>query len=302
MSLLAFTGLCPVQWIGLNRKVCFVKIFYRGLAHPLASLIALATLLVVIPMGLRLTLGWSDPLGYLSDLGIGGLLVAVLYRRPWWLALPVLLAWCVLTLASIELVSAVGRMPSPADVHYLLDRQFVENSTSGGLSHPWLAAVPLVGLALWLMTQWTARRHLAPRLPRRAWALPVLLLLAHGAAQSWRPSEADQWNVFNLPHQLMTAAVAAGQDQAQLWLEGDVIDQLPPMKGLTRLDLNGEKLLAAPGQARNVLLITLEGVPGAYVGANRQALKSSYQENLMPHLSAWAERGMNTPDYVLHSH
>ena len=59
-------------------------------------------------------LGWSDPLGYLSDLGIGGLLIALLYRRPWWLALPVLLFWCALTLASIELVSAVGRMPTPS--------------------------------------------------------------------------------------------------------------------------------------------------------------------------------------------
>ncbi|MDR6961601.1 phosphoglycerol transferase MdoB-like AlkP superfamily enzyme [Pseudomonas brassicacearum] len=279
-----------------------MKALYRYSTHPLASLSALMGCVLLVPIGLRLALDWSDPLGYLSDLGIGGLLIALLYRRPWWLALPVLLAWSALTLASIELVSAVGRMPTPSDVLYLIDPQFVENSTSGGFAHPWLAAFQLAALASWLMIQWTSRRPLTPSLPRHTWALPVLLLLAHGALQAWRPSEADQWNVFNLPHQLVTAGIVAGQERAQQWLEGDTVDPLPPMEGLTRLDLNGAKLLAEPGRARNVLVIALEGIPGAYVSANREALNSRYQENLMPHLSRWAERGMNTPDYVLHSH
>ncbi|MGN8274863.1 LTA synthase family protein [Pseudomonas sp. SMN5] len=266
------------------------------------SLIALASCVLLVPIILRLALGWSAPLGYLSDLGIGGLLVVLLHRRPWWLALPVLLAWSALMLASIELVSAVGRMPNPSDLHYLFDPQFVENSTSGGFAHPWLAAIQLVALALWLVVRWTGQPSRQARLPRHAWALPVTLLLVHSAVQSWRPSEADQWNVFNLPHQLVAAGIAAGQERAQQWLDGDAVDPAPPMQGLTRLDLNGEKLLAAPGTARNVLIIALEGIPGAYVKANRQALNSRYQEHLMPHLSAWAERGMNTPDYVLHSH
>ena len=285
-----------------TERPCLVKALYRCSTHPLASLIALMGCVLLVPIGLRLALDWSDPLGYLSDLGIGGLLIALLYRRPWWLALPVLLAWSALTLASIELVSAVGRMPTPSDVLYLIDPQFVENSTSGGFAHPWLAAFQLAALASWLMIQWTSRRQLTPRLPRHTWALPVLLLLAHGALQAWRPSEADQWNVFNLPHQLVTAGIVAGQERAQQWLEGDTVDPLPLMEGLTRLDLNGAKLLAEPGRARNVLVIALEGIPGAYVSANREALNSRYQEHLMPHLSRWAERGMNTPDYVLHSH
>lgn len=279
-----------------------MKALYRCSTHPLASLIALMSCVLLVPIGLRLALDWSDPLGYLSDLGIGGLLIALLYRRPWWLALPVLLAWSALTLASIELVSAVGRMPTPSDALYLIDPQFVENSTSGGFAHPWLAAFQLAALASCLMIQWTSRRQLTPRLPCHTWALPVLLLLAHGALQAWRPSEADQWNVFNLPHQLVTAGIVAGQERAQQWLEGNTVDPLPPMEGLTRLDLNGAKLLAEPGRARNVLVIALEGIPGAYVSVNREALNSRYQENLMPHLSRWAERGMNTPDYVLHSH
>ena len=285
-------------WLELKGLV-LVNSFFSRSSIPL---ITLAACVLLIPMALRLALGWSDPLGYLSDLAIGGLLVVLLHRRPWWLALPVLLAWSAMTLVSIELVSAVGRMPNPSDLRYLIDPQFVENSSSGGFAHPWLAATQLAALALWLMTRWAHGPYPQPGLPRHAWALPTLLLLAHGAVQSWRPSEADQWNVFNLPHQLITASVVAGQEQAQRWLDGDAADPLPPMQGLTRLDLEGQKLLAAPGGARNVLIIALEGIPGAYVKANRQALNSSYQQNLMPHLSAWAERGMNTPDYVLHSH
>lgn len=279
-----------------------MKIFYPRLNPPYTPLLALIGCVLLTPMGLRLALGWSDPLGYLSDLGVGGLLVALLYRRPWWLALPVLLAWSALTLASIELVSAVGRMPNPSDVHYLIDPQFVENSTSGGFAHPWLATFQCAALGFWLLVQWLNRARPAPRLPRHAWVAPLLVLLIHGAVQSWRPSEADQWNLFNLPHQLATAALAEGQERAQQWLEGSAPDPVPPMDGLTRLDLDGQRLLAEPGRARNVLVIALEGIPGAYVRANRQALNSTYQEDLMPHLSAWAERGMNTPDYVLHSH
>ena len=279
-----------------------MNVFYRALTHPLASLLALAGCVLFVPMGLRLVLGWSDLLGYLSDFAIGSLLIVLLHRRPGWLALPVLLAWTTLMLASSELVSAVGRMPTPSDIQYLTDPQFVENSTSGGFAHPWLAAVQLVALALWLAVHWINRSRRAPGLPRHAWALPAALLLVHGTVQTWRPSEADQWNLFNLPHQLMTAGLAAGQAHIQEWVAGDTEEPLPPMEGLTRLDLEGKKLLAAPGRARNVLIIALEGIPGAYLETNRQALKSSYQENLMPRLSAWAERGMNTPDYVLHSH
>lgn len=279
-----------------------MKFIRRFLHHPLAPLGTLLTLVLLVPLLARLFLGWSDPLGYLSDLGTAGLLTVLLYRRPWWLALPVLLVWSLLTLASAELVSAVGRLPNAADLHYLFDPQFIGNSTGGGFTHPWLAMALLAGLLLWLASQWAARGTPAPALPRHAWAAPALLWLAHGTTQYLHPSEADQWRLFNLPHQLLAAAAGQTQVQVEQWLEGDAAELPVQMAGLTRLDLDGDRLLPAPGQARNVLVITLEGIPGAYIGANREALHSPYQDNLMPRLSAWAERGMNTPDYVLHSH
>ena len=279
-----------------------MNIIRHWLQHPRARLIALMGLVLVAPLCLRAAMGWSDPLGYLSDLGIGSLLVLLLHRRPWWLALPVLLVWGLFTVATAELVSAVGRLPNAADLNYLIDPQFLDKSTSGSFAQPWLAASLMSGLLVWLLCQWAGRGQPATRLPRSAWAAPALLLVAHWGAQYLHPTEADQWQLFNLPHQLLAAGVGEVQMRAEEWLEGDVVDVPPQMAGLTQLDLSGDSLLAGPGRARNVLIIALEGIPGAYVGVNRQALHSSYQENLMPNLSRWAERGMNTPDYVLHSH
>ncbi|MCM2318837.1 MAG: LTA synthase family protein [Pseudomonas sp.] len=279
-----------------------MNIIPRCLQYPHASLASLTGLVLAVPLCIRLALGWSDPLGYLSDLGIASLLIVLLYRRPWWLALPVLLAWALLTVAAVELVSAVGRLPDAADLQYLGDPQFMESSTAGSLAHPWVAAALLIGLIIWLASQWTGRSRPSPCLHGHAWTLPLSILLTHGGMQYLSPSAADQWQLFNLPHQWLAAGAGNAQLRLEEWLEGDRADPPPPMEGLTRLDLNGQKLLPAPGRARNVLIVALEGIPGAYIGVNRQALNGSYRENLMPNLSAWAERGMNTPDYVLHNH
>ncbi|MBO9552157.1 LTA synthase family protein [Pseudomonas sp.] len=269
---------------------------------PRTRLLALATLVLVIPLVVRAALGWSSPYGYLSDLALGSLLVLLLHRRAWWLALPVLLAWAALWVASAELVSAVGRLPNSADLSYLFDPQFMENSTGGGLAHAWLPVLLGGGLLAWLGSAWRSRRQPGKPFTRKAWAIPALLFAAHWGSQHLAPSEADQWRQYNLPHQLLTAATGDLQRQVQHWA-GQTTTVTPlPSAGLTQHDLSGQKLLAAPGRARNLLVITLEGIPGAYVRPNRQALHSRFDEDLMPQLSHWAERGMNTPDYVLHTH
>lgn len=275
---------------------------FNWLRRPNARLFSLIVLVLIVPVCLRAALGWSTPLGFLSDLAVGSLLVVTLHRRAWWLALPVLMFWALLAVATAELVSAVGRLPTPSDIHYLIDPQFVENSTGGGLAHPALAMALLGALVFWLLTQFVGRGLSRPALPRSVWAAPIVLFAAHWGAQNLWPNDGDAWRLYNLPHQLLASEVADLQIQAEEWLDGDVEEPTPAMAGLTDVDLNGQKLLAAPGQTRNVLIIALEGIPGAYIRANREAIGSHYQEDLMPNLSRWAERGMNTPDYVLHTH
>lgn len=270
--------------------------------HPRTRLAALATLVLVIPLGTRAMLGWSNPLGYLSDLALGSLLILLLHRRPWWLALPVLLAWAALWVASAELVSAVGRLPTSADLTYLVDPQFMENSTGGGLAHAWLPLTMGAGLLVWLATAWRSRSQRSMPLPRTAWAIPVVLFGAHWGSQQLAPTDADQWRQYNLTHQLMSAGVGSLERTVEGWMGHTQTFTPLASSGLTQSDLNGQRLLAGPGSARNLLVITVEGIPGAYLRPNRQALHSRFDEDLMPKVSQWAERGMNTPDYVLHTH
>lgn len=232
-----------IRW----REGFLVSIIPHCLRHPRAPLASLIGLVLIAPLGIRLALGWSAPLGYLSDLGIASLLIVLLYRRPWWLVLPVLLAWSLLNVAAVELVSAVGRLPDVADLQYLTDPQFMENSTAGSLAQPWVAAVLLGALTVWLASLWAGRAQPSPRLPRHAWLAPLSLLLGHGGLQYLQPSEADQWRLFNLPHQWLVTGVGHGQTRLEEWLAGDDADTPPPLAGLARLDLDGRKLLDAPG-------------------------------------------------------
>ncbi|MBU0882698.1 MAG: LTA synthase family protein, partial [Gammaproteobacteria bacterium] len=114
-----------------------MRVTCNWLRHPSSTLFILGLLLLALPLLSRYALGWSHAYGYLSDLAIGSLLLITLHQRTWLLSVPLLVAWCIFTLGNAELVSAVGRMPGPADLHYLADPQFVSHSTQGaGLSQP----------------------------------------------------------------------------------------------------------------------------------------------------------------------
>ncbi len=280
-----------------------MRIIRDWLRHPSSTLLALGLLLLILPLLSRYLLGWSHAYGYLSDLAIGSLLLVVLHQRSWWLSAPLLLVWGIFTLSTAELVNAVGRMPEPGDLQFLSDAQFISHSTQGGgLSQPLLGLAMAALAALYLgLRAWQTPRRSAPL--ARVWLLlPLSLFAVHSVAQQFKPSEADQWLQFNLPHKLLAESTSSGQQHLADWLAGDEPSSPPDISGLNQLDLNGTPLLKQAGSARNVLIITLEGVTGAYLQASRQAIGSRYDEDPMPRLSQWAERGMLTTDYVLHGH
>lgn len=254
-------------------------------------------LLAAVPIFWRWQMGWASSLGILSDLSIAALLVFWLHGRSrLWGVLAVGL-WLLCWLGCVEMVKAVARMPEFADLHYLADSEFLGNSAgsqSAGLSHPWFAALMLLAGfgAVWLGR---AQKPL-----KAAWlALPIALLVSHSAWQYYKPSDATPWQQFNLPHKWL----AEGVSQLSRWLPGQDEGQSKNLaQQLARLDLDGERLFEGRGRARNVLVITLEGISGAYIDANRRAAGFKQNISLMPKLSAWAERGMSTSDLVLHSH
>lgn len=280
-----------------------MRFFSPWLQRPVSALTALVVLFIVFPLISRYTLGWSHPFGYLSDLAIGSLVLWLVQRRGLLLGVPLILGWVTLNLGTVELVSAVGRMPEPADLHYLTDAQFLSHSTQGGgLTHPWLAA-GLISAALAFFILLAISRKQRPSKPSAAWLLvPFGLFTTHGIYQYQSPSEADQWLQFNLPHKWLAEGISTAQLGIEDWIARDQPSSPPDVTGLTRLDMDGTSLLGEPGRARNVLIITLEGIPGAYIAASRQAIGSSYAADPMPRLSQWAERGMLTSDYVLHGH
>ena len=65
------------------------------LPYPAASLVALGSLYLLLPLACRYWLGWSSWPGYVSDLGIGSLLLLLSYRRPL-LAAPLAVAWALI--------------------------------------------------------------------------------------------------------------------------------------------------------------------------------------------------------------
>lgn len=263
---------------------------------------ALFFVLLVLPMSTRYLLGWSDPRGYVSDMAIGSLLFLLLRQRSIWLVLPALLVWALLSLGCAELVSAVGRMPEAGDLHYLTDAQFLSQSTEGaGISHPLLAFSLLLAILFYLFSPHRTK-PVKSRATPYAYALGLFLLIGHSTAAYFQPSEADEWRQFNLPHKLLSAAVNSAQQHVDNLLNDSPVDSPVDIAGLSQQDLSGTRLIPGAGKARNVLIVTVEGIPGAYIAASRNAIHSSYQQDLMPKLSRWAERAMTTPDYVLHSH
>ncbi|WP_298187696.1 LTA synthase family protein [uncultured Pseudomonas sp.] len=280
-----------------------MRVTCNWLRHPSSPLLTLGLLLLALPLLSRYLLGWSHPYGYLSDLAIGSLLLVALHQRAWLLSIPLLLVWCIFTLSTAELVNAVGRMPEPADLQYLSDVQFLSHSTQGGgLSQPLLALSMAVLVMLYLGLRRRPTLHRTAPLSRIWLLLPLSLFAVHSIGQQFKPSEADQWLQFNLPHKLLAESTSSGQQLLADWLAGDEPSSPPDISGLNQLDLNGTPLLKQAGSARNVLIITLEGVTGAYIRASRLAIGSSYAQDPMPRLSQWAERGMLTSDYVLHGH
>ncbi|SDT94134.1 Phosphoglycerol transferase MdoB [Pseudomonas pohangensis] len=276
----------------------------KPLGHLLSSRslsgLALISLLVGVPLFSRHSLGWWDHAGVVSDLGIGLLLALLLFNRSRLLVAIVLAAWAVMLVGSVELVAAVGRMPEPGDLQYLLDPQFVGNTTHGGkIAHPLLLAALAGGILLCVLL---GGHRQAAALPRWLYLLPAALLGGHALDQFQAPSEAAQWQQFNLPHKLLAEELSAAQRKIEGWLSPDDSLQAADMLPLTALDLSGSPLLESKGKARNVLIITLEGIPGAYIATSRAALSSSYPLDPMPKLSQWAARAMTTPDYVLHGH
>lgn len=258
-------------------------------------------LLLLLPLFAQLLLwGWSAA-GVISSLVSAALAFLLLYRRHPILLGLALIFWSILQSATVELVMAVGRMPSVTDIVYLVDPTMIRNSLEGGgLARPgYLAALLAVSLGALLLRVQAGPPPPASPLLRNVCVALLLLFPLHGLTRQWELA-ADPWKQFGILHKLAAEAwvhlIPVDKAQVKDWAESHA-------KALTRPDLEGQRLIG-PGQAKNVLLVVMEGSSGAYIDQIREAMGYQWDKHPMPRLSAVALelKAMHIPDFVVHTH
>jgi hypothetical protein len=253
--------------------------------------------------------------GFLADIYWSFLLTIisiVLLRRRLWAVLPLILLWAVTYAVDIEHITALGGMAHHSNIQYLFDPQFIANSMGAMSPVKTLATAGLLGLAVWLL--------MASNKPLRSQRVSfstsflsnilVLSLVVGGGGVLYSITPAKtlgtlSWHDRNFfAHHLdaLAAEVVASVNPS-------VYAAVSVRDGSRRHPLFASDLDAprpAIGAARNVLLIVLEGLSGAYLepvaremGTLVRPLRST-GTGPMPQLSKLAEQSLIIPNFISH--
>ncbi|MBI5460730.1 MAG: LTA synthase family protein [Gammaproteobacteria bacterium] len=229
--------------------------------------------------------------GVLSDVALGSLFLCLALLMPRLVRMLVLTLWVVFQIGAQEMLVTMQRFPTWQDLHYLADPTFVENTTAGmQLASPITAGSMIVALIVGLLA--TATRVSIGRL---------LLGFVIGAALLGLQNVANRQDVdapvaarFNALHWFIRDAVSVP-------FRGDYRKPLPPPAIYSHADLGGTRLIDT-GTAKNVLIVTLEGLHGGYHPEIRRAMGVDADMFTMPNLVAQTSNAMLVPNFVTHSH
>lgn len=232
---------------------------------------ALAALLLA-PFTLRLLLlidqarapALQDLRGVASDLAIALLLLPVVLaacRVGRWLAAAVVVLWTALQYSNYETVFQLGSLASALDLHFLGDSTFLLGS----------AVVLERPLAFGVLIAASGALLLLPRPPapwRSAGLGLVAALAVFGALSVWPWTDAVAvWRQTNFVQQNLGLLVAP--DRTPLVPTPPFPDPPSAMFDLwpeLHADLDGESILpAGRGRAKNVIVVVLESVAGAFI-------------------------------------
>ncbi len=245
------------------------------------------------PAGWRLfTQSQTELTGLCSDLGIGLVIFAICWFGPRWLRSILLVGWAFFQAISIELLAAVGRLPSWRDVQYLFDPSFLKNSAAGfHLAEPLFVFMLCTStvLAIFLPLHQPRRRSVSGLIITGL----LLLLYASFATAGANQSITARYNPL---HWLVVDAFF----QHRVSPDNDLKNENLP--GSLRIaDLDGESFLEGP-QAKNVLIVVLEGISGIYHPEIRQEMGVQDGPFQMEALAEATRGAMLIPDFVVHSH
>ena len=201
----------------------------------------------------------ADLRGFSADLGVACMATALLWPLArLWRGLGALAAvvLALLAAANFETIAALGSLAAFGDAHFLGDRTFLLGSVAAA-SRPWLMAVlaGLSGVLAWLGLPGLGRR------PAVSAGVLGALLFGLGWAPPPEPGIAG-WRSVNVVQHNVQALLLRGR-KGRAWLDspGAMLERLPELAA----DLTGEPRFAWEPARRNVLLVVLEGVSGAYI-------------------------------------
>ena len=237
--------------------------------------------------------GLTEPIGLLSDCALAVFVFFLAQGSPLWLRLPLILIWALFQAAAIELFAALQRLPAWHDLRYLTDLEFLSASLTGfNLSAPLvvglLAATPIL----------VAVRP-APRWRKAVLGLGFVAALSLLLVQGFFSRQYDEQPVasrYNALHWFVEDTLFAAVRE-----EAAPITEASLPEGLRRLDLEGTALMSK-GNAKNVLIIVLEGLTGLYHPEIRQSMGVSADEFAMDNLAQSTADAMLIPDFAVYSH
>jgi len=235
--------------------------------------------------------GLSQPIGLLSDAGIGLLVWMIFLLAPGWMRMLIVTLWALFQIAALELLAAVQRFPTWQDVQYLFDVEFMKNTTAGfNILSPFKVTAMLAASVFWIFIP-------ASRPSRRPLRYGLVLGLLIVAGQSVLSQEVADDGIaarYNPLHWLLAdSATTAFRPAPLLLTEQDLPD------GVRRADLTGTPLVDK-GRAKNVLIVIMEGIPGLYHPEIRRAMGVESDSPIMEDLAANTGSSMLIPDFVTH--
>jgi len=250
--------------------------------------LCLACAAAFLPMAWRL---WPqpawEPAGLLSDFACGLVVFTLALASPRWLRLPLVVLWAMFQTGAHELVTAMQRLPDWHDFHYMTDPNFV-GASADGLHFSSPVSTALLFASTLATGLWPARP-----IGGKKWLFLtafILFVLHYPVSRHFdKESVAARYNPL---HWLAASALASHGGEG-----GKVA--MPP--GLVSLDLHGTTILGEK-RAKNLLIITLEGIPGIYHPEIRAAFTAPPAATSMDKLAAATQDAMLIPDFVAHSH
>jgi hypothetical protein len=237
--------------------------------------------------------GWAGEIGLVSDLVAGSLLFGILLGMPRLLRVLILLCWFLLQLGSLELLAATKRLPAIQDIHYLVDPTFLAGSTAGfHFAAPYYTAGLVIAIVLAL---WLGPRQKSVVLIICSFVAALLGLWGHSYLERILPGQEVSYR-YSPAHWLIVDFINSRSD-------GLPAVQIP-QEIFTALLWNaqqGERLLPVQ-KPTNVLIVTLEGIPGITIPEISRAVGVGMVEDEMQEFAGELQDAMLIPDFTVHSH